>query len=39
MSMHDDIKNVLVSEEELKARCGSWAHRSAGTMRAKTLFS
>ncbi len=38
MSMHDDIKTVLVTEEELKAKVRSWAHRSAGIMRAKTLF-
>ena len=33
MSMHDDIKTVLVSEEQLKAKVAELALRSAGLCR------
>ena len=32
MSMHDDIKNVLVSEEELKAKAVSYTHLTLPTI-------
>ena len=37
MSMNDDIKNILVSEEALKAKVAELVHRSAGITRAETL--
>ena len=36
MSMNDDIKTVLVSEEQLKAKVAELGHASARTTRAKT---
>ncbi len=39
MSMHDDIKNVLVSEEELKAKVRELGAQISRDYEAKTLFS
>ncbi len=39
MSMHDDIKNVLVSEEELKAKVAELGAQISRDYEGKTLFS
>ena len=39
MSMHDDIKNVLVSEEELKAKVRELGAQISRDYEGKTLFS